>query len=83
MTKVIEKDLIKGEGEIKRQKNQILRTNIFRDHNLGVSGEVGSLERAMKGGRMCHPKIYLFDIQIILNRILWETADTGEILKTE
>lgn len=42
MTEIIVKDLIKGEGEIKWQKNQVLRTNIFREQNLGVNREVGS-----------------------------------------
>lgn len=42
VTEILEKDLIKEEGEIKWQKNQILRTLIFEVQNLELMAKLGT-----------------------------------------
>ena len=46
MTEILEKDLIKEEGEIKWQKNQILRTLVFEVQNLELMAKLGAFRQA-------------------------------------
>lgn len=46
MIEITEKDLIEEEGEIKWQKNQILRTLILGEQNLKSMEKLGDLREA-------------------------------------
>lgn len=63
MTEILEKDLIKEEGEIMAEESNLENT-IYLRCRTGVNDEVGNLQIGMKGGRIYHPQICLFGIKI-------------------
>ena len=56
MTEILEKDLIKEEGEIKWQKNQILRTLVFEVQNLELMAKLGAFRQAWRVVEYATPK---------------------------
>lgn len=59
MIEITEKDLIEEEGEIKWQKNQILRTLILGEQNLKSMEKLGDLREAWKVAEYTTPKYVL------------------------